>query len=149
MQHMLPSAHPCLQPKRHLERLSHSCTAHGRVSSGMPGHVLHLKIPSSHRIFRLPSNTWFLEPTRAHKPNGISISSAICAQLTAQCRRACPGLSFPLKIAPSHGDLDPSNIVSVGPPKSETQTAFQWVQPFVRSSHQTVVGHVEACMPFP
>jgi len=29
-----------------------------------------------------PSNTWFLEPTQAHNPNGISISSAVFARLT-------------------------------------------------------------------
>ena len=32
-----------------------------------------------------PSNTWFLGPIQAHKPNGISISSAVFAQLTAEC----------------------------------------------------------------
>jgi len=29
--------------KRHLDRFSHFCTAHGKVSSGMPGHVFPLK----------------------------------------------------------------------------------------------------------
>ena len=29
------------------------------------------------------SNTWFLVPTRAHNPNGISIGSAIFAGLTS------------------------------------------------------------------
>jgi len=29
-----------------------------------------------------PSSTWFLEPTRAHNPNGISIGSAVFAGLT-------------------------------------------------------------------
>jgi len=37
------------------------------------------------------------------------------AQLTAKCRRACQGMSFPLTIAPSHGDLGPSNICFLGP----------------------------------
>jgi len=47
---------------------------------------------------------------RVHNPNGISIGSAIFAHLTAERRRACPGASFPLKIAPSHGAIwTPSN----------------------------------------
>jgi len=45
----------------------------------------------------------FLRPIRIHNPNGKSIASAIFAQLTAKCRRACPGMSFPQIIAPSHG----------------------------------------------
>jgi len=30
-----------------------------------------------------PSNKWFLEHTRSHNPNGISIGSAVFAWLTA------------------------------------------------------------------
>ena len=43
-------------------------------------------------------NTCLLRPTRVHNPNGISIGSAVFAQLT-QCRRGCPSMRFPLKIA--------------------------------------------------
>jgi len=32
-----------------------------------------------------PSNSWFLGPVRAHSPNGISIGSAVFAQMTAEC----------------------------------------------------------------
>jgi len=63
-----------------------------------------------------PCNTCFLGPTRVHKPNGISIGSATFAQLTAvslgmaECCWACPGMSFPLKIAALHGAVwTPSN----------------------------------------
>ena len=42
---VLPSAHPNLQPKRQIDRFSHFCTAHGRVSSGMPGHVFSPNCP--------------------------------------------------------------------------------------------------------
>ena len=38
--YLLPWAHLSPQPKRHLQLFSHFCTAHGRVSSGMPGHVI-------------------------------------------------------------------------------------------------------------
>ena len=57
-----------------------------------------------------PPNTWFLEPIRAHNPNGISISSAIFAQGTGTAE--CPyclqwDAPFHLIIAPSHArDLD-------------------------------------------
>ena len=53
--------------------------------------------------------------------NGISVSSAIFAQLTAKCRRACPGISFPLKIAHWHAAIwsGPRLIHgSLGPPES-------------------------------
>jgi len=49
-----------------------------------------------------PFNTWFLKLTQAHNPNGISIGSAVFAQLTSECRRAYRGMTFPLKIAPFH-----------------------------------------------
>jgi len=63
----------------------------------------------------------FIQPTRLHNPNGESMGSAIFAQLTAECRRAYPGMSFPLIIVPSHwiGDLGPHLIhASLGPPES-------------------------------
>jgi len=57
---------------------------------GMPGHVLS------------PKNCPFA--------NGISIGSAIFAQLTSECRRSCRGMPFPVKIAPSCGRSgSPSN----------------------------------------
>jgi len=37
---VLPSAHPSPQLKQQIDRFSHFCTAYGRVTSGMPGHVL-------------------------------------------------------------------------------------------------------------
>ena len=50
-------------------------------------------------------NTCFLGPIRCHNPNSISIGSAMFAQLTVECHRACPGMSFPLKIADSHAAI--------------------------------------------
>jgi len=75
-------------------------------------------------------------PTRVHNPNGISIVSAIFAQLTEECRRACPtspGMScpFPKNCAFAWGYLDPHLIRdSLDPPESSTQTASRLVQPF-------------------
>ena len=42
-----------------------------------------------------PHVTCFLGSIRIHNPNSISIGSAIIAQLTAECRRAYTGMSFP------------------------------------------------------
>ena len=83
-------------------------TANGIVSSGMPGHVLS---PNNclfaWRIWA-PSNTCLLWSTQVYNPNGISIGSAVFAQITAECRyslqRAAP---FSLKITPSHGGSGP------------------------------------------
>ena len=77
---VLPSAHPSPQPKRQVDRFCHFCIAHGRVSSGMPGHVLS---PNNFtRAIWAPSNTCFLGLTRIHNPNDISIGSAVFARLT-------------------------------------------------------------------
>jgi len=55
-----------------------------------------------------PSKTCFLGPTRVHIPNVISIGSAIFTQLTARSAYTWQwATTFPLKTAPSHGDLDP------------------------------------------
>jgi len=61
------------------------------------------KIAPSHRGSGPPSNTWFLGTIRAHKPNGISIGSAVFAQMTAECPYTLQwDAPFPLKIALSH-----------------------------------------------
>ena len=58
--------------------------AHGRLLSGMPGHVLSPKnCPFASGDLYPPTNTWFLKPTRAHNQNSISIGSAVFVQLTA------------------------------------------------------------------
>jgi len=61
------------------------------------------------------TNTCFLRPTRVHNPIGISIGSAIFAQLIADA----VGHVLSPKNCPSHGDLDPhrspSNTWFLGP----------------------------------
>jgi len=117
---MLPSVHPSLQPKQHqrLDRFSHFCTAHShrRVSSSTYGRVLSAKSCSFAWGSGPPSNTCFLGPTRIYNPNGISIGSAVFAQLTSECRRECRGNPFPSKLPltmessgphPIHGSLSP------------------------------------------
>jgi len=68
-------------------------------------------------------------PTRVQISNGISIGSAVFAQLTAECRytlqRAAP---FPLKLILPMGDLD-FHLArdSLGPSEPKTQMASPWV----------------------
>ena len=62
---------------------------------------------------RTPSNTCFLEPIRVHNPNGISIGSAVFAQLMAGSPYTYTVGRLPLRIAPcawgilTMGYLDP------------------------------------------
>jgi len=59
---VLPLANPSPQPKRLIDRFSHFCTTHGKVLSGMPGHVLSpSNCPFAWGIWA-PSNTCFLRP---------------------------------------------------------------------------------------
>ena len=149
---MLPSAHRSPQPKRHLHRFGHFCTGQGRVSSGIPGHVLSPKSCIFAWEIWTPSNAWFLEPTRVQILNGISIGSAVFAQITTKCRytlhRATS--SPPLKLPLFMGDLNLHLIHgSLCPPKSSTQTASRSVQPFLHSSPQSVRIVCNICRPFP
>jgi len=64
-----------------------------------------------------PSKTRFLGPIRAHRPNGISISSAVFAQMTTACPYTLQwDAPSPSKLSIPMGDLDPpSNTWSLGP----------------------------------
>ena len=68
---------------------------------------------------------------RLHNPNSKSIVSAIFAQLTAECRRACPGMSFLLIITPSHVGSGSHLTYASLSPESITQTASRSVQPLL------------------
>jgi len=70
----------------------------------MPSMSCPLKIALLHRGSGLSSNTWFIEPTRAHNLKGISIGSAIFAQLMAECRLGC-GLGWAQRIVLDGGPL--------------------------------------------
>jgi len=114
-----------------VDRFTHFCTAYGRVSSGMPGHVL-----SS-------SNCPFAWGIWAHRiraslspPESITQTASRSVQpfCTSSCQNivghvwACP----PPKIAPTYGEYGPSsNSGSLGPSKPTTQTATRSVQPFL------------------
>ena len=135
---MLPWAHSSPDPKRHLDRFSHFCTAHRRVCLYL--YFIMAAPPSQNRPFSwgiwTPSNTWFPGPTQVLNPNGISIGSAVFAQVTAGCPYTLQWVPLsPSKLPLPMGDLDPHlTHGSLGPPKSLTQTASRSVQPFLQGS---------------
>jgi len=105
----------------------------------MPRHILSPKNCSFAWMIWTPFSTCFLQPIPVHYPNGISIGSVVFAQLTAECRYRYRGMPFTLKIAPSHGDLNPHlTHGSLDPPDSASQMASRSGQPFMHSSQDTV-----------
>jgi len=89
------------------------------------------KIAPSHGGSGPPSNTWFPEPIRAHKTSGISISSAVFAQMTTECPYTLRHAPFsPQNCRFPWRDLDPHLIHGfLSPPECSTQTASWSVQP--------------------
>jgi len=85
IQHMIPTAHPSPQPKRHPYRFSHLCTDDRRVSlyftMGRPFSPKNLPLPMGGS--GPPSNTWFPGATQVLNPNGSSIGAAVFAGLTS------------------------------------------------------------------
>ena len=132
---MLPCAHPSPNPKRHLDRSSRFCTAHGRASLYFTmGRSFPSKLPLPVGDLD-PHLTRFFEPIRANNRNDISIGSVPFAQLNAECPCTLqygPNMGpFPQN-CPSYGDLP--NTWFLGPPESSTQTASRSVQPFLQGS---------------
>jgi len=84
---------------------------------------------------------------RVHNPNGISIGSAVFAQLTAKCHRPCRGIPFPLKISPFSGGPGP-NLWFLGSTPSIYQTASRSFQPFLHSArHRVPILYNGSCLP--
>jgi len=132
---VLPSVHRNPQPKWQIDQFSHFCTDHSRMSlyftMGRPFPLLKLPLPMRDLG---PSKTWFLGPIRVHNPNGISIGSAVFAQMTVECPYALQWDVPPLKIASSHSGIWTPIHGSLGPPEPTTQTASRSVQPFLQDS---------------
>jgi len=61
---VLPSAHPNPRAKRQIDRFSHFCATHGRMSSDMPGHILSPYCPFARGIWA-PSNNASLGPQKS------------------------------------------------------------------------------------
>jgi len=139
IKYTVPWAHPNRYSERHHDRFRHFSRAHGRdrqtdrprynVCSNRPhlasaatiitSNFTQGRIAAAHGRFNRirqcpPCEICFHQPTRVLNPNGISIGSAILYS------------SFPLKIVPSHGDVDFHLIhASLGSPESITQTAWE------------------------
>jgi len=90
-----------------IDLFSRFCTAHGRKS-------LYFTIvdPFPQNCAFLwgiwtPYNSWLLGSVRAHSPNGITIGSAVFAQVTPECPWLYIGCSFPPKLSFPMRDLNP------------------------------------------
>ena len=95
--------YPSPNPKRHLDRLSRFCTAHGRASLYFTKNCLSPQIAPSHGSIWTPSNTWFLRPIHANKLNGIFIVQTFLYS----SRQSVPA-------------------IYIGPPPSPLQLTFPW-----------------------
>ena len=107
-------ADPSPQLKRHFDQFSRFSTAHGRVSSGMPGHDTSLKIAPCMRQSRSHLICGSLSPTMPTAQMASPWVQPLFVQLTAEhpCTLQQADLS-PIKIAPSHwGSGPPSNTIS-------------------------------------
>ena len=112
--YMLPWAHSSPQPKRHLNRFSHFCTAHGRVSLGMPWHVLSPQIVPSHGRSGHHLIHGFLGPSDPQPKRHLDWFSHF-AQLTAE--RPIYFTAFPSKLPHSMEESgSPSNRTFLGLP---------------------------------
>jgi len=126
--------HESTLASRQIDRFSRFRTAHGSKSLYFKMGAPFPNIVPSHGEVWIPSrpNTIFV-PIRAHNPNGISIGSAVFAQMTAECPIVYCGTPISLSKLPiPMGDLDPH--CSRGPPESSTQTASRSVHPFLQGS---------------
>jgi len=104
-------AHVSPQLKCQIDRFSHFCTAHGRLSSGMPGYDLSLIIAPPHR----GTGPHALLATL----KSITKTASRSVQLFLYSSRQNVVVLLMLKSAPSHGDLGPHLIRgSLGPSDS-------------------------------
>ena len=106
---VLPLAHPSPQPKHQIDRFSRFCTAQGRKSlvpilyNGRSPEI----VPTHGGSGRHLTHDSLGPSEPATRPNGISIGSAVFAQITAECPYALQwDATSPLKITPFRGDPD-------------------------------------------
>ena len=134
-------AHPSSQPKWQIERFSHFCTAHGRVSSGMPGHVLSSNnCPFAQGNWAAPSNTYFLGPTWVHNQMASRSVQPFLHRSWQSVAILHNGLPLSLlKLPLSMGNQDPHlKRDSWGPSELTTQMASRLVQLFLHRWLQSV-----------
>ena len=112
---VLPSAHPSPQPKGQIDRFSRFAQLTAESPYTLQQAPLSHKVAPSHGGVWTPSKSCFFGPVRADKPNGITIGSAVFAQMTAPlCRRV--SLYFTIG-HPSPSKL-PLPIGRFGPPSN-------------------------------
>jgi len=128
---MVSWAHPNPQPKRHLDRFSHLCTAHVPVLYN--GRRFLLKIVSSHGGSGPHLMCDCLVPSEPTTQTAYRLVQPFCTahlRVSLYFTTGCP-----LKIAPSCGGLDLHLMHgSLFPPKSSTQTTSRSVQQFLHGS---------------
>jgi len=112
---------------RSVKSLLHSLRQ--KVSVLYNGRPFPPKLPLSMERSEPPSNSWFLGPVRANNPNGITIGSAVFAQVTAECPYTLQWAPLFPKLVLRMGDLDPR-----GQSEPTTQMASRSVQPFLHGS---------------
>ena len=130
---MIAGGRPNPQSKLHHDRLSYFRTGDRRVSLYFTMGAIFPQNCLFPRGIWTPRKTRFLGPIRAHRPNGISISSAVFEQTTAIVSLYFTlGRPFPPQNCPfPWEDVDPHlTHGSLGPPESSTQMASRSVQPF-------------------
>jgi len=104
---VLPLAHPSPQPKWQIDQFSHFCAAHVRKSLYFAMGDPFLKIAPSHGDLESHlTHDSLAHPS--HNQNGISISSPVFAQMTAECPYTlqCDAPFLPQN-CPSHGGFRP------------------------------------------
>jgi len=122
---MVHWAKPSPQPKWHLDRFSHFCTAHVRVST--LGHALTLKIAPSHLGFgsHLISGSFWVHATQLPKWH-LDWFSCFC---TAHCGQSLLPLLSPEVHLPMDGSGPSSNTWLLGHPRPQHKrhlNLFSW-----------------------
>jgi len=98
------------------------------------GHPFPSKLAPFYGEIWTASNTWFLGPIRALNTNGISIGSAVFAQLTAVSLYFTMGRPFPSKLPLPVGICTPSNLIhgSFGHPSPQPKGHLDRSKPFLQ-----------------
>jgi len=89
------------------------------------------KVAPYHGASGPPSNTWFPGPTRVLNQNGMSIGSAVFAQITAECPYGT--LLSPQNCPFPWADLNPHLIHGLLGPKSSTKRHLDRFSRFCRA----------------
>jgi len=126
---VLPLAHPSPQTKQQIDRFSHFCTAHGKVSSGMSGHVLSPNNSPLHRWFG-PN---LIHPSLGPPESITQIASGSFQPFLHRSWQSVATLHYGPPLFPFL-----SNTWFLAPSEPTTQTPSWSVQPFLHRWLQSV-----------